>query len=346
MGNSFAGARPAHRLQSQPRWRKTLLMRWLQALFVTLLISFLSAASGCSTTSPTTVIGSPTPTALTVVSDGHELRVWHKPARAERTRGAMLLLHGRTWSSLPDFDLRVSGEELSLMDGLAKLGFEVYALDARGYGETSRDASGWLTPMRAAADVQATVSWLKQRRGTQPLYLFGWSYGAMVAQLAVQQAPELIGGLILFGYPVRAGSLETPAALRDAPAPPRRPTTAQAAASDFITPGTISQAAIDAFVAQALAADPVRADWRELEQWQALDGAEILVPTLLLEGALDPLAIDEEQARLFTAIPNLDKRWVVLPYGDHAAFMESSRAEFLEAIDAFTSPARARPPTP
>ena len=304
----------------------------------------LTTLAACTTLATSGEVVSPRPFALTVISDGHPLRVWNKASTASPGRGAMLLLHGRTWSSLPDFDLEVPGESLSLMDGVAALGFNVYALDARGYGETARDASGWLTPNRARDDVLATIRWLKQQPGTQPLYLFGWSYGAMVAQLAAQDLPELVDGLILFGYPVRDGSFVTPDAIAEASQPPERPNTAAAAASDFLTPGTISQRAIEAFVAQALAADPVRMDWRELEQWRQLDGTKVDVPTLLIEGALDPLAIDAQQAKLFTHLPSLDKRWVVLPYGDHAAFMESSRAEFLDTIDAFTSPDRAPPP--
>ena len=45
--------------------------------------------------------------------DGHPLTVWEK--RAAGARRTILLLHGRTWSSLPDFDLQVSGHPSSLM---------------------------------------------------------------------------------------------------------------------------------------------------------------------------------------------------------------------------------------
>ena len=83
----------------------------------------------------------------TVMTDGHPLTVWEKtPAQAT---AVILLLHGRTWSSVPDFDLQVPGESLSFMDGLNALGYAVYALDARGYGPTPRDSSGWLTPDQA-----------------------------------------------------------------------------------------------------------------------------------------------------------------------------------------------------
>lgn len=272
------------------------------------------------------------------------MRVWYKPQLGPVSRGAMLLLHGRTWSSRPDFDLLVPGEQLNLMDGLRALGFEVYALDQRGYGETPRHSTGWLTPNRARDDTVAIINWLKQRAGTQPLRIFGWSYGTLIGQLAVQAQPESIDGFIAFGYPVRKGVAVTPEALRTASAPPAVATTAAAAASDFMTPGTISRKASDAFVAQALEADPVRVDWRELEQWQALDPTAVQVPTLLIEGALDPLAIDAEQARFFKGVQHHDKRWIVLPQGDHAAFMETSRTDFLRAIDSFTHPDRAPVP--
>ncbi|MEM6707559.1 MAG: alpha/beta fold hydrolase [Pseudomonadota bacterium] len=316
------------------------------ALLRALLLAAVLATGGC-TSAPSLITAateSPTPAALTVNHDGLPFRVWYKPRTTDATRGAILLLHGRTWSSRPDFDLQVDGEPASLMDGLTALGFDTYALDARGYGETPRDPSGWLTPHKARDDALAIVRWLKQRPGTQPLYLFGWSYGSLVAQLVVQTEPELLNGWIAFGYPLRDGSATTPPAVASAAAPPRRPTTAAAAAEDFIVPGTISPATIDAFVAQALATDPVRTDWRELEQWRDLDPTLIDRPTLLIEGALDPIAVDAYQAQLFTAIPHSDKRWVVLPHADHAGFLETSRAEFLKVIDAFTSPARTPKP--
>ncbi len=268
-----------------------------------------------------------------VTADGHPLVVWEK-GRGEGD-ATVLLLHGRTWSTIPDFDLRVEGEDLSLMDGLNAEGLHTYGLDARGYGATPRDETGWLTPNRAAEDVIDVLEWIRGREpGRLPPVLFGWSYGSLVAQLAVQRRPDLVSGVILFGYP---GDPDTVIATSEAPdVPPRRPTTAEAAASDFIIEGSISQRAIEAYVIAALEADPVRADWKDLHQWNQLDPASVTVPTLLIEGVADPITDTRAHSSLFTRLGTPDRAWIVVPGGDHAAFLESPRSMFIEAVAGFT----------
>jgi pimeloyl-ACP methyl ester carboxylesterase len=153
----------------------------------------------------------------------------------------------------------------------------------------------------------------------------------MVSQLVAQRYGEKLSGLILFGYPVRPGVDLSP----DRTGPLRAATTRKAAASDFLIPGSISQAAIDTFIDSALSADPVRMDWRELEQWRALDATSVSRPTLLLQGEHDPLALPGVHSELFANLDTRDKAWVVIPGGDHAAFIETPRSYFLSAIESF-----------
>ncbi|MCP5118940.1 MAG: alpha/beta hydrolase [bacterium] len=246
----------------------------------------------------------------------------------------MVLIHGRTWSSLPDFDLQVPGEDLSLMDGLVESGYATYAVDLRGYGATPRDATGWLSPDRAVADVARVLEWARdQHKDSQPPFLFGWSLGSMVSQLTVQRHPDLVSGVILFGYPFSA-STRIPVTA-DPQAPPREPTTAEAAASDFIAEGMISQRAINTYVQVAVAADPVRVDWSHQHQWTALDPTEVTVPTLLIHGEHDPYTPIERQMMIFALLGTSDKQWVVVPGGDHAALLETTREYFLQATVGF-----------
>ena len=261
-----------------------------------------------------------------VMADDHPMAVWEKSV--ENPKGVILLHHGRTWSSLPDFDLQVNGEDLSLMDGFNERGYSVWAMDARGYGETPRDATGWNTPNRSAKDISIVLAWLSARTGEQ-IHLWGWSMGSMLSQLAAQRYPENIKSLTLFGYPVVKGMVYP----RDEQNgnPPKEQTTAEAAASDFIVPGAISQKAIDEYVRHSLEADPVRMDWRNQHQYNQFDAKQIGMPVLLLQGEFDPLAHTDMHAELFAGLPNGIKQWVVLNDGDHAALLEKSRAQLIDA---------------
>ena len=286
--------------------------------------------TACAAATPApTARASGGPVALTrlevTADDGFKLALWRKaPAQPRR---AVLLIHGRTWSGRPDFDLQVPGESRSFMDALVAMGYAAYALDLRGYGGTPRDASGFLSPNRAAADVAAALRTI----GDRPV-LFGWSLGSMVAQLTSQQHPELVSALVLFGYPADP-DLARPE--HDDGEPARKPTTAEAAAEDFRAPGVISQRAIAAYVQAALAADPVKTDWRRDHEWNALSPEAVHTPVLLLQAELDPYAKLPAHAKLFARLGTMDRQWVVVPRGDHAALLEDTAPRLLAAMRAF-----------
>ncbi|HUQ11321.1 MAG TPA: alpha/beta fold hydrolase [Steroidobacteraceae bacterium] len=269
-----------------------------------------------------------------VVAEGFNLTVWEKSAR--KPKAAILLVHGRTWSALPNFDLQVPGENRSIMDALSARGYAVYAVDLRGYGGTARDASGWLTPQRAADDVASVLAWMAQHRPAlaRPT-LLGYSRGAHVSLLMAQQHPELISSLVLFALP-RVSAIAATVPPAD---PPRHPTTRAAAAEDFITRDAASRAVIDAYVEQAVAANPVRSDWRDEHQF-AFDASRVSTPTLLLYGANDPL-LTPAVADFFASLAARDRSFIVLPASDHAAHVENSQAAWLHAVDAFVTSPRA-----
>lgn len=260
--------------------------------------------------------------------DGHALTLWSKSGEAPK--GAILLLHGRTWSALPNFDLQAAGTKRSVLDALVARGYAAYALDQRGYGSTPRDASGWLSPQRAARDAIATAAHIHALHPALPApAVVGYSQGAMTALLAAQHAPEAFSTLVLYGFPADIDA--TPAAMDEPAAPPREPTTATAAAADFVVAGAASQAVVDAYVAQALGADPVRVDWRDLEQFR-FDPARVRTPTLLLQGVADGYVKPDALAHLFTRLGSSDRSWVVLPDSDHAAHVETTQSAWVAAI--------------
>lgn len=283
------------------------------------------------TIATTATVGAQQPIRHVVTADdGHPLTVWEKrPAAARRT---IVLLHGRTWSALPDFDLQVPGHPVSLMDALVARGYAVYALDARGYGGTPRDSSGWLTPDRAADDVITVCRWVAAhgRVAGRPA-LLGWSFGSVTGQLAAQRAPDAISALVLFGHFSFPPSM--PPDTSSGP-PPRNATTATAAGEDFISPHATDPAVPAAYVKAALAAQPVKTDVRHLDQFNALDPAMVTVPTLEIMGERDPVSnqVPGGEAAFFGRLATPDREFVVLPGVDHAAFLENQRARFIEAL--------------
>lgn len=276
------------------------------------------------------------PDRIALIVDGHELALWTRSAKAPRA--TLLLVHGRTWSSLPNFDLRPTGEDRSVIDAFVRRGYAVYALDQRGYGATARDATGWLTPARAVADVRAALDHIAARhpRIAQRPALLGYSRGAQVAVMLAQSDARAASALVLFGFPPGVRNTTSPSV----ETPPRAPTTAAAAAEDFITPGAASRAVIDAYVAAAIASDPVRVDWRD-ESGFVFDPAKISTPTLMIYGVNDPFR-NPASVAFFDALAARDRAYVVLPDSDHAAHVENSARAWTHAIDGFLQTPRAK----
>ena len=116
---------------------------------------------------------------------------------------------------------------------------------------------------------------------------------------------------------------------------PRTSNTAEAAASDFITPSVITKRVLNAYVAAALKADPVYAEWRNVEQFNELDAAKVKVPTLLIQGEFDPIAPTDAQARFFSKLGTGDREWITIAGGDHAAVLESTQPAVIAAVVGF-----------
>ena len=267
--------------------------------------------------------------------DGQTLAVWSRvPAQP---RGTILLVHGRTWSSRPNFDLQVPGEPAdahSVLAALARAGYAAYALDLRGYGASPRDRSGWDTPERAVADVRQVLAWVAARHPQlPPPALLGYSNGARIALLVAQTAPRSLSALVLYGFPDDVdAALKIPSPVGP---PPRERTTAEAAGSDFVTDGAYPRAVRDAYIAQALAADPVRSDWRAPEQFAFHPERVVGLPVLLIRGVGDPLSTQQDNAHLYARLGAADRSWVTLPRADHVAHVEDSQAAWVHAIVSF-----------
>lgn len=278
--------------------------------------------------------------AQVVADDGHRLTVWSKrPAGVPR--GELVLLHGRTWSSLPNFDLHAVGQHVSLMDALVARGYAVYALDQRGYGATPRDKSGWLTPDRAARDAGVVLDWVAARapHARRPA-LFGYSRGSVTALLTAAGHAERLSALILYGFAYNVTGPHD--AVPEPLTPPRAKTTSTGAAEDFISPDSTPPGVKDAYVSDATMRDPIRADWRHEEQYAAIDAAAVRTPTLVINGERDPVAQSANIPEFLARLEGVDRSWIVLANSDHVAHLERQQAFVNELVNFLDRVAPAR----
>ena len=277
------------------------------------------------------------PERFTVQSDGHAMAVWAR--RPAAPKGAILLVHGRTWSSRPDFDLQVPGLQRSVLASFAAQGFAAYAVDLRGYGETPRDATGWLTPKRSAADIVNVLTWVGAQHPVLPKpTVVGWSRGAIMAGMAAQSAPGRVSNLVMFGFafdPI-LDFLD----FEPSPKPLMLKNSEGAAASDFVSPAVTPKAVIDAFIQQAMRADPILVDVKNDDEFNGFDPEKLRTPTLVLFGSNDPGVLIADAGKMFAALGPGDKHMVVLPGADHAAQLEDTHDAWIAAIVNFIN----RPP--
>ena len=116
----------------------------------------------------------------------------------------LVMMHGATFPSASLFDVPVG--EGSFMDVLARAGYDVWAVDARGYGGSTRlpemerppEDGAPLTPARTAArDLAAAVDFIRRERGIARLGVLGMSWGATVAGILASQPDAPVEKLVL-----------------------------------------------------------------------------------------------------------------------------------------------------
>ena len=117
----------------------------------------------------------------------------------------LLFIHGATYPAETSFDLPVEG--VSMMDLFAQNGFDVYLVDVRSYGRSTRppemdepaEANKPIaTSDEAGRDLAAAVDYILSQRGVPKLDLMGWSWGTSFAGKYATEHNDKINRLILY----------------------------------------------------------------------------------------------------------------------------------------------------
>src|SRR5215467_4216438 len=122
--------------------------------------------------------------------------------RPERT---VLYVHGATYPASTAFDLQLGG--MSWMDYIAARGYDVYLLDLRGYGKSTRpkemsqppEANGPIVRGDTAVkDIGSAVDFILKRRNIARLNLLGWSWGTTLMATYTTQNASKVERLVLY----------------------------------------------------------------------------------------------------------------------------------------------------
>ena len=271
------------------------------------------------------------------VSNGLKIYLWEKYQRGfEKTfakdKKIVLLVHGATWSGRPDFDLQI--RDYSLMDFLAKNGYDVWAIEIHGYGRSEKTDKDWSDTESAASDINAAVDYISKLRRVDKISILGWSWGTQTTGLFTMKHPEKVEKLILFAMPWGRKSLPPSPQL---PKEQYRINDEKAARSDFIA-GQYEEDVVDKYVKEALAADPkspngVRVDG--MTKLAILSPEAIKVPTLLIHPEKDFVANEAASLEFFSRLGTKYKSYAALPDGGHAILLEKNYRKFQDVVLGF-----------
>src|SRR5215216_1677817 len=330
----------------------------------------LTMASGALAQSPQIVTEE-----MMVPSDpGIELYVRNKrPAdltafRPERT---LLYVHGATYPASTAFDLKLDG--LSWMDYIAARGYDVYLLDLRGYGKSTRPKEMAEDPKAnpplvrgdtAVKDIGTVVDFVLARRNIPRVNLIGWSWGTVTMATYATQSASKVERLVLYapGWIRQTASLVQTG---PGPTPAYRMVSRDAAMGRWLTgvpedkkAALIPAGWFDAWANATWATDPegAKMDPPVLRAPNGVvqDGAEffgagkpyydpsrITVPTLLVGAEWDRDTPPYMAQTLFPLLVNSPgKRYVALAEGTHTIIMERNRLKLFEAVQAFLDEAK------
>ena len=130
----------------------------------------------------------------------------------------VLFVHGATYPAETSFDLKLDG--FSWMDFIALQGWNVYLVDVRGYGRSTRPPQMFrpadenkpiVTTDVAIRDVSAAVDFILWRDGIPKVNVIGWSWGTTIMGGYTERNNDKVRRLVLYAP---LWILETPPSIK------------------------------------------------------------------------------------------------------------------------------------
>lgn len=271
------------------------------------------------------------------------LFVWEKCGKNFSDKPIVVLAHGSATAGKESFDLQVPGKPTySLMDFLAKEGFDVFALDVRGFGRSTHPELR-MTTAEAAEDLNAVVDYVLKLRGGRTVNLLCWSWATQYGGMFIMSHPEKIAKYVSYAQM----HLDSPDLAK------RRPKIDFFRKKQYITipealwkprfysmtPADVNDAeVVDCFAKAAVSIETKTPTGPQLDMvtiMPLVNPRLIPVPTMMIHGEYDDVADLDGLLPFFKQLPNPYKRYVVIPDSGHMMHLQKGHLLFQHEISNF-----------
>jgi alpha-beta hydrolase superfamily lysophospholipase len=280
---------------------------------------------------------------------GIKLNLWRKrvgsPKPGEKPLPILFLVHGSSNSTRSSYDLTVPGKgEYSLMNVMAREGYDVWTMDHDGYGHSG--SSGNNSDIASGVeDLKAAMPVIAKETGQQKMHMYGTSSGGIRAAAFAQAQPASVDRLVLSAFTYKGTGAEEIARrqkrIDEFRANPRRKRDAAMIRSIFTRDGhsgSTDPAVPEAIIAAEMKFGDTIPTGTYLDMAANLpivDPKKVLSPVLMLRGVWDGNSTDADLLEFYTQLPNGDRQFAILPNTAHSPGYGKNRHLLYYAVKNF-----------
>jgi pimeloyl-ACP methyl ester carboxylesterase len=279
-----------------------------------------------------------------------KLNLWRKrvgaPKAGEKPLPVLFLVHGSSNSTRSSYDLEMpAGKgEYSLMNVMARYGYDVWTMDHDGYGYSG--SSGNNSDIASGVeDLKAAMPVVQKETGHGKVHFFGTSSGGIRAAAFAQAQPASVDRLMICAFTYKGeGAAEIERRRKNLDklrASNRRKRDESMIRSIFTRDGHPQE--YDPAVPEAIIAMEMKFG-NEIPSGTYIDMAanmpivdptKVLSPVLMIRGEFDGNSTNEDLLDFYRQLPNGDRQFVILPRVAHSAGYSKNRHLMYYAMQNF-----------